>query len=324
MIRPSTLFALVLLASIAAPSLTVLAEDRCPPPVTVRRAHSDESAEIRLVDCDGSPILGSLTELSMLARPTGTPRPSPEALAVFEAHAPEARRQRFVSPGIRRLDEGLLPRLQALATHFDGKPLSIVSGYRPRARRGSRHRHGRALDVAVEGVPRRTVALFARSLPETGVGYYPNSSFTHIDVRDESYHWVDMSGPGERPRYVAWAEAFGEEAPPEGEPAAGPSTDDEPEAPTVVASAPSEPVVPSTSEPIVAAASEPVSEPSGTAPALGEATMVAELDDAGEPVDWAGTSSAARDAIRAHREAQSFEPLSLASDENVDWSLPWW
>lgn len=322
MIRPAPLLAFVLLASTAGPAL---ADDRCPSPVTVQRAHSDESAALRLVDCEGNPNLESLDELSMLARPTGTPRPSPEALAVFQAHAPEARRERFVSPGIRRLDDGLLVRLQTLAEAFDGKPLSIVSGYRPRARRGSRHRHGRALDVAVEGVARREVALFARSLPNTGVGYYPNSSFTHIDVREESYHWVDLSGPGERPRYVAWAEAFGDEAPPEGEPSGAPCVDDEPDARPIVASAeagvPGQPA----REDGPDGPPEPANEGVAAASAGPGASVVhAERDDAGRPVDLATTSAEARDAIRAHREARPFEALSRARDEDVDWSLPWW
>ncbi len=146
---------------------------------------------------------------------------------------------------------------------------------------------------------------------------------------------MDLSGPGERPRYVAWAEAFGEDAPPatEGEPTNGPATDDEPEGPTAVAAAepsdpvaaPSEPVVASSepaapSEPVVAA-NEPVAQPVAETPVP---AAHRERDDTGRPVDLASTSAEARDAIRAHRESQVFEPLSLARDEDVDWSLPWW
>src|SRR5690606_10466491 len=82
-----------------------------------------------------------------------------------------------------------------------------VSGYRPRARQGSRHRVGRALDVQVEGVARKELATFLQTIPGTGVGYYPNSDLTHVDVREQSYAWVDQSGPGERAKYVAWPEA---------------------------------------------------------------------------------------------------------------------
>jgi len=49
-----------------------------------------------------------------------------------------------------------------------------------------------------------------KTLDDTGCGYYPNSSFVHMDVRDpETGHvaWIDASGPGETPRYVAqWPE----------------------------------------------------------------------------------------------------------------------
>jgi hypothetical protein len=35
------------------------------------------------------------------------------------------------------------------------------------------------------------------------VGYYPNSSFIHLDVRkDRSAFWIDYSGPGERSMYA--------------------------------------------------------------------------------------------------------------------------
>lgn len=342
MIRPTHTLAFAIVVTIASPSFAAMAEDRCPGPVTIERAHSDESAELQLVSCDGSPHLESLDELSMLGRPTGTPRPAPEALAVFQAHAPEARRERFVSPGVHRLDPGLLVRLQALATEFGDKPLAIVSGYRPHARRGSRHRVGRALDVQVQGVARRAVALFARSLPETGVGYYPNSTFTHIDVREDSHHWVDRSGPGEAPRYVAWGDALEENA----DPAPETGERDEPaEVEPVVAATrePNDPVVADATgepnEPVVAVRGEPAEAAGPANESVGSAASAAdgddaaalvadarepELDDAGVPFDFAAASAAARDAIRAHRDAAVFEPLSAASDDEVDWSLPWW
>jgi hypothetical protein len=38
-------------------------------------------------------------------------------------------------------------------------------------------------------------------LDQVGVGYYPNSSFVHVDVRSQNTQWVDRSSPGERPEY---------------------------------------------------------------------------------------------------------------------------
>jgi hypothetical protein len=97
----------------------------------------------------------------------------------------------------------LLVRLQTLANQWPGETITIVSGHRPRARSTSRHHHAEALDIQISNVPQREVASFARNLAGTGVGYYPNSLFTHIDIRPRSAFWVDLSRPGERSRYVA-------------------------------------------------------------------------------------------------------------------------
>ncbi len=166
-------------------------------PVTVARFWSRwtiEEASLRLTDCDGSPNLAALDELSILARPHGTDRPAPEA---------RTGEGRFVAPGVARLDPGLLVRLAAIAERFPGRRIEVISGYRPRARRTSRHRHARALDIRVEGVSRAHLSEVARTLPATGVGYYPNSLFTHIDVRERSAYWVDRSGPGQPADYGA-------------------------------------------------------------------------------------------------------------------------
>ena len=168
------------------------------PPVEVARIfgpHREESAQLQLTHCDGRPNASALDELTLLARPLRLARP-PAGSAGGSGD--------LLAEGIRRLDPELLTRLQAIADRFPGKRIEIVSGYRPRARRTSRHHHGRALDLRVVGVERNTVSQFARSLPETGVGYYPNSTFTHVDVRGESTYWVDRSAPGERPDYGSW------------------------------------------------------------------------------------------------------------------------
>jgi hypothetical protein len=43
--------------------------------------------------------------------------------------------------------------------------------------------------------------LLRRSFADIGVGYYPNSTFVHLDVRERSTLWVDYSGPGQTPCY---------------------------------------------------------------------------------------------------------------------------
>ena len=48
-----------------------------------------------------------------------------------------------------------------------------------------------------------TLAAYLRGLPRVGVGIYthPRTQFVHLDVRDQSYHWLDASPPG-----VKWRE----------------------------------------------------------------------------------------------------------------------
>ncbi len=93
--------------------------------------------------------------------------------------------------------------LAAISDHFGGRTIEIVSGVRRnrRTRRRSYHRRGAAADIRVEGVPRRLVWDYCRSLRRTGCGYYPRNTFTHVDVREQPMQWVDWSRPGRRSRY---------------------------------------------------------------------------------------------------------------------------
>jgi uncharacterized protein YcbK (DUF882 family) len=59
------------------------------------------------------------------------------------------------------------------------------------------------MDFHVAGVSNAELRDFCKGLGDVGVGYYPRSSFVHLDVRDTSAFWVDSSGPGEAPRYEA-------------------------------------------------------------------------------------------------------------------------
>ena len=162
-----------------------------------------EIARISLTYCDGRDNLSALDELSVIARAWGTPKPSEEELREYRERQPERSRQ-WLTASNRRLHPGLLNRLQAVADRFPGRALIIVSGHRPRAGSRSRHRTGRALDLQVEGVDRAEVARFARMFTKTGIGFYPRSSFTHIDVRDESAFWIDRSAPGQPADYGTW------------------------------------------------------------------------------------------------------------------------
>jgi uncharacterized protein YcbK (DUF882 family) len=99
----------------------------------------------------------------------------------------------------------LAPRVEQLvvraAYHFGGAPVTIVSGWRENA---SRHGTGEAVDFRLKGVRARQLAAYLRGIGHAGVGVYthPRTQFVHIDVRDQSYHWIDASPPG-----VKWREA---------------------------------------------------------------------------------------------------------------------
>lgn len=103
------------------------------------------------------------------------------------------------------IDPRLATLIGMVSDHFGGRPIHIVSGYRPytptQFTKDSNHNHGRALDFNIPGVPNTVVRDFCRTFRNAGVGYYPNSSFVHLDVRATKFFWIDYSRPGEAPKY---------------------------------------------------------------------------------------------------------------------------
>lgn len=98
----------------------------------------------------------------------------------------------------------LVRLLAAISDHFGGREITLVSGRREAGgytRETSRHVSGQATDIRVEGVPRRALWEYCRSLALTGCGFYPRSTFVHVDVRDRAAQWVDWSQPGRRASY---------------------------------------------------------------------------------------------------------------------------
>jgi hypothetical protein len=95
------------------------------------------------------------------------------------------------------LAERLLQLVVKAAYHFQGSAIAIVSGFRENA---SRHTSGEALDFRLRGVQSARLAAYLRGLPRVGVGIYthPRTQFVHLDVRDQSYHWLDASPPGRK------------------------------------------------------------------------------------------------------------------------------
>jgi hypothetical protein len=159
-------------------------------PVVLKRFGLAGPVVVSLTDCEGHAHPEALPLISGLASPAARH----DTGAAAEVEAP--------GDAVEPLNAELLIRLQQLATRFPDRPIEIVSGYRTRGRASSRHRTGDALDLRVEGVDNEELSNFARTLEATGVGYYPNSTFVHVDVRASSAFWIDRSGPGERADYV--------------------------------------------------------------------------------------------------------------------------
>lgn len=99
------------------------------------------------------------------------------------------------------IEERLLHLIHDAAAHFKAPYVHLISGVRNRPGRGtSRHNQGRAADIVLPGISDARLAAYMRRQGYVGVGLYPVSGFTHVDVRDRSYYWVDRSGPGQRSR----------------------------------------------------------------------------------------------------------------------------
>jgi uncharacterized protein YcbK (DUF882 family)/LysM repeat protein len=122
----------------------------------------------------------------------------PSALKAFE-------RMMRQGNGVHAIDPRLVALVGIVSSHFGGKPLEIVSGYRAytpsQYTQHSNHNLGKALDFRIRGVRNEMLRDFCRTLRSAGCGYYPNSTFVHLDVRDTKAFWTDWSRPGEAPKY---------------------------------------------------------------------------------------------------------------------------
>ena len=112
---------------------------------------------------------------------------------------------RYPDGATHPIDARLVTLVGMVSDHFGGKDLVVVSGFRPYSPRQftphSNHNAGRALDFTIRGVTNEKLRDFCRTFRNVGVGYYPNSSFVHLDVRQASAQWTDFAGPGQAPRY---------------------------------------------------------------------------------------------------------------------------
>ena len=104
-----------------------------------------------------------------------------------------------------KIEPRLVSLVAIVSDHFGGRTIEVVSGFRPptagQFTAHSRHNAGAAIDMHVRGVDNAELRDFCKTLRNVGVGFYPNSSFVHMDVRDVATSWVDFSKPGEAPRY---------------------------------------------------------------------------------------------------------------------------
>jgi uncharacterized protein YcbK (DUF882 family) len=122
----------------------------------------------------------------------------------------QKRMDRFLRCHYTNKQHAMNPRLTRLlfqtGQHWPGKRIEVVSGFRnPTVAKNphSPHMKGLACDFRVVGVKNTELRDYLRgNMQKVGVGYYPNSSFVHLDVRkDRSAFWIDYSGPGERAVY---------------------------------------------------------------------------------------------------------------------------
>jgi hypothetical protein len=181
------------------------AEPRTCAKPAVEVAAGADHVTFSLSRCDGAPAPLAIERLSILARPASAAKPTQPVEALAKTKSAD------IAPGIHRVDAGLVARLERVVEHFhkagQASPpkVELVSGVRPKSA-GSYHQTGRAIDFRIEGVANEDLVAFCKTLEDTGCGFYPNSLFVHMDVRDRGaghVSWIDISGPGQPPHYVA-------------------------------------------------------------------------------------------------------------------------
>ena len=142
-----------------------------------------ETVRLRLYDDRGRPVRGCSRQMNQFLRCHYTGRRYP------------------MNPRLIRL-------IYETGKAYPGRRIEVVSGYRhPKFAKNPRspHMRGLATDMRVVGIKNTELRDFFRSkFKQVGVGYYPNSSFVHLDVRrGASAFWIDYSGPGETAQYSA-------------------------------------------------------------------------------------------------------------------------
>jgi uncharacterized protein YcbK (DUF882 family) len=160
---------------------TFTAKPKTPGVIHIKRIATTEEADLRITDKSGKVAAATLKSMEKMLRfPSGASHP---------------------------IEGRLVSLLGIVSNHFGSRKIEVVSGFRPytptQYTAHSNHNHGKAVDFHVVGVPNEAVRDFCRTLKNVGCGYYPNSTFVHMDVRESAAFWIDYSKPGEPPRYNA-------------------------------------------------------------------------------------------------------------------------
>ena len=150
-------------------------------PVELFHVNRRESLHLRIADSRGRAIKGNQKRLDKF----------------FRCHHTNSQ---------HRMDPRLMRLIYEVGRHYDGKRLEVISGYRdPGVAKNpkSPHKQGLACDFRVIGVSNQELRDYLRkTYDHVGVGYYPNSSFVHFDVRTgSSAFWIDYSAPGGNSMY---------------------------------------------------------------------------------------------------------------------------
>jgi len=166
----------------------------------VKKWHEPPAGAVAPKDATGRPLL-VLTTLAHNERLELTPRTDNggfDAYALDRAsHLLRDQRTGLTHP----VEPSLLDTVYMAQRHFAAPEVRVISGYRiPKPKSRSNHGRGRAMDLVLPGVSDEQLVAWAKGLGFTGVGRYPRSGFCHLDVRPQSYFWVDRSGPRQRNR----------------------------------------------------------------------------------------------------------------------------
>jgi uncharacterized protein YcbK (DUF882 family) len=151
------------------------------PAVVLFHVNRRETLKLRLHDDNGRPVSGLHRKL----------------VQFFRCH--HTNKRHAINPRLVKL-------IYETGRHYGDRRIEVISGYRhPRVAKNKRspHMKGLACDLRVAGVKNAELRDFLRQrFKNVGVGYYPNSSFVHLDVRKgASAFWIDYSGPGETALY---------------------------------------------------------------------------------------------------------------------------